>query len=618
MGRSSVDEVSTSGRTNESDSGGEGGLEQFLGFPGQVVSYPLGSDAFREFCKAKEAIGRKWEYRLSLPLTNLANGAMNAIGACLVQMNDNMWEVITVCDHLNDRWEREKKVRGITPEDVLQFYGVKNFKASGGSYFYASVTRRRLFDMNLAGRTWNDNIIWVKGNCLQRDDDELLDLRFRFVKQSVKSTVERKESLLDEVAKEGTELELVLGELGMSRKKRVEVGRKRLQRLNYLVDDGCRRRKKVARLVRRIWLGIEEQESELRKARLGYHLMLKGYSQEEVDAIEVDTYAEEEEEEAEVLGVMDGLDGVSSQTVLDNQGDDIELPEGGSEKVVKEMSLRINNLESGLARERETSKALLAVQAELQAISDLTRHVEEKDSGIKKGLEDLFEATEHAKNLQRWVDALAMKGKQADMAQYHIQALDQTEELCRSDLHKSRIDLEQMRKKFFRKDDEYWCDDLNERVARLKAERDQAISRAKKAEAREHSGGSKTVVKASLVQGDVVRLERLKARFATLIIPDVSRSALLSVIVSYYVVEVKRLESERDTLLKALSDKGCTCRAKIDRGNCLGAMETQLGPQTAKLVERGRVVMAYKMKDRPLDDVGESIVDTPLAEKNLL
>ncbi|KAF6170018.1 hypothetical protein GIB67_034410 [Kingdonia uniflora] len=122
-------------------------------------------------------------------------------------------------------WEKENKVRRITPKDILQFYGVKNFKASGGSYFCASVTQRRLFDMNSAGRTWNDNIIWVKGNCPQRDDEELLDLRFRSTKQSVKSTMERKESLLDEVAEE------------------------------------------VVCLVKGIWLGIEEQESEMKKAK---------------------------------------------------------------------------------------------------------------------------------------------------------------------------------------------------------------------------------------------------------------------------------------------------------------------------------------------------------------
>ncbi|KAF6147303.1 hypothetical protein GIB67_009786 [Kingdonia uniflora] len=141
--------------------------------------------------------------------------------------------------------------------------------------------------------------------------------------------------------------------------------------------------KMVAHLVKGIWLGIEDEKSELKKAknglekelarakteamkevrqlkashvvainqlqvevkanldemveernRLGHHLMLTGYSGEEVDAIKADTYVEEEdEEEAEAVGVVDGLDGVSRQTVLDNQGDDVELPDGGSEKV---------------------------------------------------------------------------------------------------------------------------------------------------------------------------------------------------------------------------------------------------------------------------------------------
>ncbi|KAF6157076.1 hypothetical protein GIB67_041537 [Kingdonia uniflora] len=128
--------------------------------------------------------------------------------------------------------------------------------------------------------------------------------------------------------------------------------------------------KMVARLVKGIWLGIEEEKSELKKVkselekdlaqakteamkevrklkathavaigqlqveakanldeiveerdRLGCHLMLKGYSQVEVDAIKAETYVVVEDEEAEVVGVVDGLDGVSCLTVLDNQGD---------------------------------------------------------------------------------------------------------------------------------------------------------------------------------------------------------------------------------------------------------------------------------------------------------
>ncbi|KAF6145308.1 hypothetical protein GIB67_017019 [Kingdonia uniflora] len=267
------------------------------------------------------------EYGLSLPLTNLAKGVGKG----------------------------EKKVWRITPEDVLQFFGVKNFKASGGSYFCASVTRRHLFDLNLAGQTLNDNIIWVKCNFLQRDDEELLDLRFRSVKQ--KKVVEGQSASMDDLkeVEERARLAILQGKEDMSQM--------------------------VVRLVKGIWLGIEEQESKLKKAkseleinlaraktealkevrqlkaahaiiisqlqaeakanldetveehdRLGHQLMLKGYSQEEVDAIKADTYVEEDEEEAEVLGVIDGLDGISPQTVLDNQGDDAELLEGGSEK----------------------------------------------------------------------------------------------------------------------------------------------------------------------------------------------------------------------------------------------------------------------------------------------
>ncbi|KAF6140511.1 hypothetical protein GIB67_018248 [Kingdonia uniflora] len=504
---------------------------------------------------------------------------MNAIGACPVQLNQNMWEVITVRDHLNEKWKKEGKVRRITLEDVLQFYGVKNFNASGGPYFCARVTRRRFFDLNSAGQTWNDNIIWVKGNCLQRDDEKPLDLRFRTVKQSVKSKVERKESLFDEVAEEETKLKLVLEGLGLSRKKKVDSRSNKKRMLKALSASGTtgsgevaknkRRRvepsgesgekiadgrfamvddlkeveervrlavlhgeedtsKMVAHLVKGIWLDIEEEKNELKKAnllvetnanldemveeydRLGHYLMLKGYSEEEVDVIKTDTYVEEEdEEEAEAVGIVDGLDGVSCQTVLHNQGDDVELPEGGSEKAVREMSLRINNLESELARERKTSKAYC----------------------LRK-------------------------------------------QSCR-------------------------CNDFNERVARLKAELAQAIAHAKKAEARDHSGGSETerrraqlldleamnlaesaryikkleenVIYHAKVDAEMTEqkneyarlesyLEKVRARFVIMVIPDASRSDLLK------------------ALLHILSDKECICRAKIDRRNYLGVMETQLAP----------------------------------------
>ncbi|KAF6155720.1 hypothetical protein GIB67_007157 [Kingdonia uniflora] len=307
MGRSSVNEVSTSGRSNESDSEGEGGFEQFPGFSLQLVSYPLGSDAFREFCKAKGALGGKWgkcvefagrqfrgctvaegeeyfypladlevekrdrgidesisleyfdgdvrsdlsegflcylsqlEYGLCLPLTNLANGVMNAIGACPIQMNGNMWEVITICDHLNDRWERENK---------------------------------------------------------------------------------------------------------------------------------------VARLVKGIWLGIEEQEFELKKAKNELEKNLaraKTDALKEIKQLKATHAVAIGQLQVETNANLNEAAKKRDRLVLDNQWDDAEIPVDGSEKAIKKMSLRINDLESGLAREIVTSKALLSVQAELQVELDASR-----------------------------------------------------------------------------------------------------------------------------------------------------------------------------------------------------------------------------------------------------
>ncbi|KAF6150314.1 hypothetical protein GIB67_034013, partial [Kingdonia uniflora] len=143
----------------------------------------------------------------------------------------------------------------------------------------------------------------------------------------------------------------------------------------------------VARLFEGIWLGIDEQESELKKAK---SKLEKNLARVKTDALKevkqlkaAHTVVISQRERSRLLRVVDGLDGVSPQIVLDNQGDDVELPEDVSGKVVKEMSLRINDLESGLARELETSKALLSAQAKLQArfeIEEVKRLEAERDT----------------------------------------------------------------------------------------------------------------------------------------------------------------------------------------------------------------------------------------------
>ncbi|KAF6149842.1 hypothetical protein GIB67_010916 [Kingdonia uniflora] len=437
MGRSSVNEVSTSSRTNEFDSKGERGSEQFLGFPGQLVSYPPGFDDFKEFCKAKGVIGG-------------VKSTVERKKSLLVEVSENKTELELVLGELG--LSRKMRVESM-PKEVANAQSIRSMMGDDEGPRQTSGDEVRTKTPR-SGSSAQPNLTTSK-------------IAHKFSKRQIKKVLLASGTTVSgEVAQGKRRRVEPLGGLGgkvaevqpISGDDLIEVEeRARLAILHGKEDTNHM----VIRLVKGIWLGIEEQKSELKKAKNELEKNLAraktdALKEEEVNAIKADTYAEEEEEEADVLGVVDGLDGVSPQTVLDNQGDNVELLLDGSEKVVKEMSLRINNLESGLAREIETSKALLSTQAELQ--------VEEKDSGINKGLENLSEATEHAENLQRLVDALTVKRM---------------------------------------------CDGLNEKVARLKAKRDQAIARSKKVEARERSGGTKTVINASLVQGDVVSLSSL-------------------------------------------------------------------------------------------------------------
>ncbi|KAF6163292.1 hypothetical protein GIB67_025156, partial [Kingdonia uniflora] len=375
--------------------------------------------------------------------------------------------------------------------------------------------------------------------------------------EGVKSKVARKESLLNEVVEEEIELELVLEGLSLSKKKRVDsrsnkegqtlgVPREKVaegrfaavddlkeveDRARLAVLDGEKDTSKmVARLVKGIWLGIEEK-NELKKVnielekelahsrtdalkevrhlkashavaigrlqvetkanfdemveerdRLEHHLMLKGYSEEKVDTIKADTYAEEDEEEAEVLGIVDGLDGISCQTAI------------------REMSLRIKDLESGLARERKTSKVMLSAQEELQVELDSSRSREDDVLMCNREFAEQFDRMKEANENRedQYVKAhFKLVEERAGANETKMFKKDDELMVARENLSVSKTTAEHLQIALPTKDMKFWeiqrrCNNLNERVTRLKAELAHAIVRAKKAEAREYLGGSRT------------------------------------------------------------------------------------------------------------------------------
>ncbi|KAF6156143.1 hypothetical protein GIB67_024113 [Kingdonia uniflora] len=232
---------------------------------GSRVEYPMGSSWFREFCKAKSSIDGIWgqafayggnffrtcivsqggdylyllpdlakenkyrrlgdkvsleyvqgivkdsrtdgfccylaqfDYGLTLLLSNLAKNVMNLIGVCPVQLNCNFWEVIFVCETLNGRWAASGSEKGITAKDFMEYYVVK-----------VSVERQPFMGINCK--------------------------------------VSRKESFIDVVAREGTELVAVLKELEISRFKRVASK-----------DDKVRRSQAKRRLVGKTPGSMEEK-----------------------------------------------------------------------------------------------------------------------------------------------------------------------------------------------------------------------------------------------------------------------------------------------------------------------------------------------------------------------
>ncbi|KAF6176945.1 hypothetical protein GIB67_027745 [Kingdonia uniflora] len=295
--------------------------------------------------------------------------------------------------------------------------------------------------------------------------------------------------------------------------------------------------------------------------KLGHHLMSKRYSEDEVDVIRVDTYVEEEEDEETedvVVGVVDGLDGVTPQTVRDNQWDDNERPELENEKGLKDIHLRIKDLEVELAKERDTSVSMLSSQAEVQVELESGRlrkndvrqcnqeFVEEFDR-MREANEDredqhvkmhfkFVEAIQTAIALERSEEGLnrSVAGLKNDLAK---KAHDQGQ--IRSDLANRKSELRRLKKKLVDKDNDlkgarddqsgsdvaaeqltttfsskdmefrmlqHKCNKLNVSVDQLKTELVQANLRVKNTEAGERLKKNKNDARVSLVLGDVISL----------------------------------------------------------------------------------------------------------------
>ncbi|KAF6175387.1 hypothetical protein GIB67_036478 [Kingdonia uniflora] len=161
---------------------------------GSRVEYPTGSSRFREFCKAKSSIdgicGHAFGYR------------GNFFRTCSVSQGGD-------CLYLLPDLVKEKKYRHLGDEVSLEYVQgmVKDSRIDGFCCYLAQ------FDYGLT--------LPLSNLAKSRSDEEPLGLNNRTITKGINCKVSRKESFIDVVTREGTELEAVLKELDISRFKRV-------------------------------------------------------------------------------------------------------------------------------------------------------------------------------------------------------------------------------------------------------------------------------------------------------------------------------------------------------------------------------------------------------------
>ncbi|KAF6151309.1 hypothetical protein GIB67_040582, partial [Kingdonia uniflora] len=443
MRNSPVSEASTSGRSVEyeirtSGSEKEVCVDQFLGFPGRLVSYPPYSDAFKEFCKARASLGGlKSQVTRKESLLDTITQEKTELVAVLedfgisrkkrVNSRVNKVQKYQSTRLMTRKWRGRGKKERVEPE----MSGVKVVEDQPvvEDDWKDVEEKARLAALHGEEETSRMAARLMKGICLGVEE-ERVELKRKKVKLEKNAA-----QLKSDLSKEGKRLEAL--------------------KASQVV--------KINKLQAEAKVDLEEVVAE--RDRLGRHLMSKGYSEDEVDAIRADTYMkEDEDEEIEdvAIGIVDGLDGVSLQTVKYNQGDHKERPELENKEELKDIRLRIKDLEVELSLERETLTSLLSSPAELQVELELARL---REDGTRQFNQEFTERRIKIEKINM----------EADMAHYHIPALERSEEglnrsmaglrddfakkmhkqeKIQSDLANSKSELGQLKKKLVDKDNE--------------------------------------------------------------------------------------------------------------------------------------------------------------------
>ncbi|KAF6171365.1 hypothetical protein GIB67_009506 [Kingdonia uniflora] len=146
-------------------------------------------------------------YGLSIPLTFFQKEVMNALKCGPGQLNGNIFEIMRVCEVLNQKWRDGGIARQFVADDVLKYCKFKYVKDRKSGYLFSDSAMPKFFDFKSSGRPWCDYLVMVRGNCMQVPGEPALELIYKnFNEKPNPKAVADTSSLFDVVSREGIEL----------------------------------------------------------------------------------------------------------------------------------------------------------------------------------------------------------------------------------------------------------------------------------------------------------------------------------------------------------------------------------------------------------------------------
>ncbi|KAF6166761.1 hypothetical protein GIB67_005637 [Kingdonia uniflora] len=303
------------------------------------------------------------------------------------------------------------------------------------------------------------------------------------------------------------------------------------------------------------------------------------YTKAEITAFSEGNYVEMEiMDEEEVEEREDGLN-VAEKTAADNQ---VTI-----NQEIENSCLRVVDLE-GLLEVEKKSSAVLQLSLKLE---EAKRQVEEKTAAILSRDLALNQLTSELTELKG--KATSGSRHEAELAEYHIRALNE-------EISDMKCNIRTLNEQLLKKSIDL-TRQISERIYQLTAEL--AESKARRLKDNKRAAVTHQAFKELVVH------EQEKCDGEAL------HQRQLSVLVTFFVEEIKFLQVERDLMQDCFSGRTCVCKLDISSIDPIGVMDRGIETTMAEQITRGREIFAERAPEYlpSRTEIGEnsSVVSPP-------